>query len=78
MIKNPNKAQMKKSLCHTCHWKDEKEMLCHAIEPQKVIDVAIDSVSDCAYIPNSYWERITQERKDELLRCVKERSKKFS
>lgn len=75
MIKNPTKEQMGQSLCHRCHWKDSNEMLCHAIEPPKIIDVAIDNASDCAFIPESYWERITQERKDELNATVKERSK---
>ena len=75
MINNPTKEQMGKSLCHSCHWKDHDRMLCHAIEPPKEIDVAIDNVSDCAYLPESYWKRISQDRKDELIMCVKERSK---
>lgn len=75
MIKNPTEEQMRQSLCNRCHWKDSKEMLCHAIEPPKIIDVAIENVSDCAFIPESYWERISQERKDELNATVKERSK---
>ena len=75
MIKNPTEEQMSKSLCNRCHWKDSNEMLCHAIEPPKIIDVAIENVSDCAFIPESYWKRISQERKDELNATVKERSK---
>lgn len=77
MIENPTKEQMEKSLCHQCHWKDQNQLLCHAVEPPRKIEVAINDSSDCAYIPVSYWNRIPQERKDEYNEAVKGRSKRF-
>lgn len=77
MINNPTEQQMKRSLCHHCHWKDPNDYFCHAVEPPRKIDFAIDNAGDCYYIPESYWQRIPQNRKDSFLKDVKERSKRF-
>ena len=77
MIKNPTEEQMKNSLCNRCHWKDDKGYFCHAVEPPRIIDVAIESTSDCCFIPNSYWNRIPQKQKDRFNKDVIERSKRF-
>lgn len=79
MIENPTKEEMEKSLCHLCHWKEEREgvIYCHAVEPPRETRVAIDSSSDCCYIPISYWNRIPQEQKDSFNEDVKGRSKRF-
>ena len=77
MIENPSKTQVEKSLCNWCHWKDKDGYLCHAVEPPRTIDVCIEGAGECAYIPNSYWNRIPQERKDSFNEDVKERSKRY-
>lgn len=77
MINNPTEEQMKNSLCHRCHWNDDNGYLCHAYEPPREVDVAIDDSFDCFYIPHSYWNRIPQEQRDKFNNDVIERSKRF-
>ena len=74
MIENPTKEQMEKSLCNQCHWKGGKGYYCHATNPPRQVTVAIDNTSDCAYIPQSYWDRIPQDQKDRLNEDVERRS----
>lgn len=77
MIINPTEQEMKKSICHFCHWKDENSYLCHAIEPPRKIDFAIDNSGDCYYIPETYWDRISQERKTAFEIEKERRSKSY-
>ena len=76
MIENPTEEQLKNSLCHRCHWKDDN-MCCHAVEPPKIIDVAIEEPGDCAFIAVSYWNRIPQEYKDNFNNEVIKRSERY-
>ncbi len=68
-------------LCLRCHWRDKDPDLCHAIEPPIVkLDTIMNGehiTQDCGFIPDSYWDRIPQERKDKFNKDVEERSKLF-
>ena len=60
--------------CARCHWRDKNPDLCHATEPPYEKKYIPTKNQDCGFIPDSYWERATQERKDELNEAVKKRS----
>jgi len=72
-----NWDEEKMNLCRGCHFKDANPDLCHAVEPPMEKKVLPQIPSDCFYIPDSYWERISQEKKDELLEDLGSRSKRY-
>lgn len=63
--------------CARCHWRDKDPDLCHAVEPPYVKKYIPTKNMDCGFIPDSYWDRIPQERKDEFNEDVRIRSDKF-
>ena len=68
-------------LCIRCHWRDKSPDLCHVIEPPAEKPESLmngkDITQDCGFIPDSYWNRIPQERKDELNAEVQQRSARY-
>lgn len=65
-----------KKFCARCHWRDKDPDLCHLVEPP-IKKPFIPKNQDCGFIPESYWQRATKERRDALNESVAERSKKY-
>lgn len=65
-----------KPLCPRCHWYNKKKHECNAVTPPLHIDKEPTSVSECYFIPVSYWKRATKERKKELEADAKGRVRK--
>ena len=55
-----------KALCPRCHWFNKRKHECKAVTPPLPIVKEPTAVSECYFIPESYWKRATKERKKEL------------
>ncbi len=64
-------------LCSRCHWRDKDPDLCHGVEPPMKKPFIPEGVSDCFFVPDSYWSRIPQEYKDRFNEDVKLRSERY-
>lgn len=63
-------------LCPRCHWFDKRKHQCKAVTPPLTIEKEPTTVSECFFIPKSYWKRISKKRKEELESDAKKRLRK--
>ena len=63
-------------LCPRCHWFNKRKHECEAVNPPLYIEKEPTAVSECFFIPKSYWKRIPKERKKELEADARKRIRK--
>lgn len=64
-------------ICSECHYKDSDPDICHAVEPPIVKQFIPSDVSSCAFIRESYWNRIQKSQKEEIEEDRIKRSKRY-
>lgn len=62
-------------VCGHCHFRDNDPDLCHALEPPVEKKNIPSHGRNCAWLPDSYWDRLSDERKKEFNDLVELMSK---
>lgn len=73
---NWNDPDMKLT-CGQCLFKDKDPELCHAVEPPIKKQFVPKDTSSCAFVRESYFDRATKERQEEIRNDVSIRSKRY-
>lgn len=64
-------------LCGECIFKDDDPRLCHAVEPPLTKPFIPDGTSSCFFVRKSYWDRIPEKQKAEIIQEVANRSLRY-